>query len=290
VLTRKRVPGPAVAALALLLACTAPARAGLIIALHQGAHDPTTEGFVNFANIGTATTGPVLNDMGHDAWSIAASGNQVGDLIQFSPGQQQAVSQGFTMSLLARVVQGPVDPTGTFFFYPSIGAAIDVGSTRRFDLYLGIDSNGDTVATLADTLVPSGFGFFTHGATYTLTDSGYHQYQLVYNPGTQTADLFIDGIDRIMGYQGQTGYVSGGVAAFGAFNTGQGNFSSFQVEVNGGASAAPAPHGLALLASAAVSLVGYGWRRRAVPAARPSCVPGPWAGPAEDRMWPIVSR
>ena len=88
-------------------------------------------------------------------------------------------------------------------FYPSIDDDIGFGNGRRFDMAIGLNSSGNQVAVLPTDLV-GGYNFDTAGPSYTLSDDNYHTFQLVYNPASQTADLSIDGIDRITGYAGQT--------------------------------------------------------------------------------------
>jgi hypothetical protein len=65
----------------------------------------------------------------------------------------------------------------------------------RWDIQLGINSQGDTVVSLP-TIV--GYGsqqgvVINTGPTYTLSDAAYHTYQLYYSPTTSTANLYIDG-------------------------------------------------------------------------------------------------
>jgi hypothetical protein len=44
-----------------------------IIASHQGATDPNTEGFTGTNTIGSSTFGPLANDLGLPAWRITGS-------------------------------------------------------------------------------------------------------------------------------------------------------------------------------------------------------------------------
>ena len=234
-------------------------------ALHQGASDPATEGFSYQALFGPASTGPVINDMGYNAWNITADSvnTQAYYVLSFTSDQDTALAtQGFTMTLLARVPSGPMNPTGGNF-YPSIDDTADFGAGRRFDLALGLNSNGDTVAMLP-TAYMGGTNYFTSGPSYTLTGSGssYHLFQLVYSATTQTADLYVDGVDRISGYAGQTQFFDSGAAQFGSDNGGQGNTNLFEVQVG---AAVPEPSTLMLAVPAIVIGLGCAWRRRRKP-------------------------
>lgn len=241
----------------------APRAVGGVISLHQSANDPTTEGFQFIHNFGTPPRYPVYNDMGLDAWHLApgTSYDQAGYGDYFSAAEwAQIQTQGFRLDVTARITTGrQIAPSAPF--YPSIGFGIDVAVGRRFDFYLGLNSAGDTVAMLADRLI-GGANFYIQGPSYTLagSDKTYHNYDFVYDATTGTADLFVDGVVRISGYRGQTGYWNGGMAFFGAFNGGEGNFNLFRLE-SGPASTneVPEPSTLALCASGGVVLL---FRRR----------------------------
>ncbi len=188
-------------------------------ALHQGANDPTTEGFSFESLFGPSSVGPVSNDMGYNAWNITAlsDGTQAYYIQNFTAAQNhELATEGFTMTLLARVPGGPMNAPGANF-YPSVNDTVDFGNGRRFDLALGLNTNGDTVAYLATSYAGNGGGHFhIGGPSYTLAGSGtgYQLYELVYDATTMTADLYIDGVDRISGYQGETQFPDAGGAAF----------------------------------------------------------------------------
>jgi hypothetical protein len=240
-------------------------RAGSVYALHRGANDPTTEGFTYIDDFGPASTGPVFNDMGYNAWAIssASSTTQVAYEVAFTSAQNSALAaQGFTMSLFASVPNGTMNPINGNF-YPTIDDVVDFGSGRRFDLAIGLNANGNPVATLVSSYFGGTGGagsFYTSGPSYTLTGSGstYHLYELVYNAATQTADLYIDGVDRISGYTGQTQFYDSGGTSFGADNGGQSNNNLFELQVG---VAVPEPSTFVLSSVAAV-VVGTTYTRR----------------------------
>ncbi len=231
---------------------------------HTGSTDPIAEGFGLWANLGSSTVEPVRNDGGYEAWSITGL-TPFQQYAYFSeplnPSQQSDIeNQGFVLTVVERVLQG-IAPDYSPSNPAIIGVvAVSTGS-QRFDIDLGIDSNGDTVVVLADNAYYSGNNVVTPGASFTLMGSGgsYHAYQLVYDPKTQLADLFVDGIERIQDYAGfsyptnplYSLYISGA-------NGGQANFSSVQFT----SSPIPLPGAVWLFAVGIVGLAGISTGRK----------------------------
>jgi hypothetical protein len=103
------------------------------------------------------------------------------------------------MTTIARVVSG-----GGF-------ANVDFGAgRRRFDINLIKTVDGNTLVRLNAAIPPGA------SPQYTITGTGYHTYELAFDPPTQTATLFIDGIPRLAGYAGHTDFVSNLGPWFGA--------------------------------------------------------------------------
>lgn len=239
------------------LALTGFAHAAISIT-HAGAVDPTTEGFTIEACCGQSAFGSVLNDLGHDAWSITGQarsyqfGYYSGTL---SPGQKADIgSQGFILTLEARASQGlaPAYDSGSHITVG--GAAVDMG-TSRFEIGLGVDGNDDTVVVLPTSIDPFGpdGSIRTPGPSYTLTGSGssYHTYQLVFNPEVRSADLFVDGTERIRGYTGDPSFLDNKGLKFGAFSGGQINFVQVQLT-----SPVPEPSTHAMMGAGVLLLIG----------------------------------
>jgi hypothetical protein len=256
-----------VATLALLLIGVTPSHADLLYT-HSGSIDPTTEGFTGSEVVGPAsTTGPLTNDQGLPAWFIAGSG-QSSQYAYFSPAltasqQAEIVSQGFTMTVVARVLQNGLAPPYTTSDPVRIGAADVSYGGVRWELDLALNSNGDTVVILPNTIAASGPGgsVQTFGASYTLTGSGstYHTFQLFYNPTTMVADLSVDGVTRLTGYTGETSFVGTEALAFAATSGGQGNFNLVQVQT--GPASVPEPSTAIVASFGAVAFLAYGWSR-----------------------------
>ena len=207
-----------------------------IIIQHNGSIDPTTEGFSAASCCGPSTVSPINNDLGESAWSI--KGDDISSQVLYFSGpftssqKQTILNNGFVLSTKIRVIGGATyTPSKPFVTAQS---QIDLGSIR-FDMAWSIDSNGDTVVVLPDS-----FGFesgllIAYGQSYTLTGSGssYHLFELVYNPYTQSATLFIDGVVRLSGFGGSSQYLddSGVRWGTGRADYGQANFSKIQFSI-----------------------------------------------------------
>ena len=198
---------------------------------YQAPADPTTAGFRAIVAVGPApqVNEPIANDLGFPAWSISGLGLSSQFAYSFGTlsAEQKAdlASEGFTLTLRGRVLQGNAPAYDAGFNTVIGGAIVDTGS-KRYDLFLGINSSGNTVAVLItefDAFGPGGSirGF---GPSYTLNDAGYHTYELIFNPQTQSASLFIDGAEGISGYTGHTQFLIG-EPRFGAISGGGMNFN-----------------------------------------------------------------
>jgi hypothetical protein len=240
-----------------------------IIAQHQGSTVPATEGFSTVTFGAASTVGLLANDQGLPAWFIAGTG-QSAQLAYASPAltpaQQTAITnQGFVMTMTARVLQG-LAPAYDSTNHVVIGGADFTFAGRRFEMDLGLLTNGDTVVVLPTSIDNGGPGqsIRAPGPSLTLAGSGssYHTYQLSYNPATQLADLFVDGVDRIQNYAGHTSFTNPGLGLiWGAFSGGQGNFNLASLQT-GQIAAVPEPSPLILGGLTALLALGAAWRRR----------------------------
>lgn len=211
---------------------TNPAAAAFSIE-YQAAANPATQGF-STVTIPPAprVLGPIADDLGYPAWSISGLGlsSQFGYLSGALTAAQKAEinSQGFTLTLRGRVLRenAPAYDAGSNTIIG--GASVETGF-RRYDIRLGIDHNGSTVAVLLTSHDASGPGGSIRGfgPSYTLNDAGYHTYDLVFNPNTQppSARLFIDGVERISGYTGNGSFVGDRGLVFNATSGGGMNFN-----------------------------------------------------------------
>jgi hypothetical protein len=272
---------PQIAAMVAALGLAWEAKADLIIS-HQGNTDPTTENFGLWPFNGGITTSPLANDLGLAAWQIANPGstnqqafyNQLGGTGHIDPGgsgltqaEIDAInSYGFTMSLQARIIQGPTyNPGGNGLF--SVDITVAGFNGHRYDIELVSDGNGNTLVILPSLTSFDGTHFTStpFGTPLLITGNGYHLYQLTYDPTTGQAALFVDGVESVSDYLGTA--VSGGATsnnyglAFGVVDDATGNFALASLS-SGQLSAVPEPSTLPLIGISVASMTGYAWRRK----------------------------
>ncbi len=182
------------AAMILLTIGLESARAGQILAVHQRDTDPTTEGFTPMQFVGSSSVGPMANDLGLPAWQITGL-SQSSQFAYVAPGlsaseQSDIASQGFTMTIVARVLQNGLAPAYGSPDFVTIGGATVNYAGVRWEVDLGFNSHGDTVVVLPTTVDAGGPGgsIRSFGQSYTLMGSGstYHTYELEYNPSTHS--------------------------------------------------------------------------------------------------------
>ena len=241
------------AATVLVIVETSRAEAG-IIASAEGMTNPTTEGFTTVTFGASSTAGPLSNDLGLPAWSITGSGQSsqfgYGTAALTTAQLSNIASNGFTLTLVERALLNGLAPAYTSSDPATIGGAYVGYAGVRWEIELGLNSNGDTVVVLPTTLDNGGPGesIRSFGPSYTLTGSGstYNTYQLVYNSTTQLADLFVDGKEVLSNYSGDTSFYTNNALKFSAASGGEGNFNLVQVQT--GDAVIPEPGSLTLLA------------------------------------------
>jgi hypothetical protein len=206
---------------------------------HTGAANPNNEGFATVSYVPNVSTKAVVNDLGVDSWEINSldTSSQFGYFSGAFTTEQKAgiAANGLSVSFSERVLQGPTPSiynSTTPYVLSAVG--VDTG-TRRYQLFLGLDANGDTVAVLP-TYIDEGAGnrIRAPGTSYTLTGqgNGYHDYRLVLDPTTQLASLYIDSQVRLEDYAGYTNFVSNLGLGFSGFGGGIARFSNVQLSLN----------------------------------------------------------
>lgn len=177
-----RIPG-----VLLSLLAVSSLSAQTVLFSHYGFTGPGIEGWVveaGPASEGQVFVGPYPDPVGPtDAFVINDASSAPGATWRYreplSP-DALAVAQsvGWTLRVEVRVhaSSDPVD---------FATAAEVVTGARRHLLRFGSDAAGNALVRLDD------------GPTVTAAGSGYHLYELVFDPGTATADLFVDGVERI---------------------------------------------------------------------------------------------
>lgn len=146
------------------------------------------------ASIAGPATGVGINDGGTPAWEInnsADAGTEEFYTMFPTPADLTAGSTlGWKLSANVRVPTSNMGATAAMTV--SFGDA-----TTRWAMDLGSDADGDPRVRL---------NWGGGGPLYTLEGAGsgsYHLFELVYNPVSDNADLFIDGVERISDWAGE---------------------------------------------------------------------------------------
>jgi hypothetical protein len=134
----------------------------------------------------------------------------------------------------------------------------DPSLVRSFSMYLGTDDDNNAEVGLfshVDSGDPLEFAF---SDTYAVGSGGYHLYELRYNPALDTAELYVDGADTGIDYDGYDNpdglnrILWGSNASAG---TGNVNYSLVEFEI------VPEPSTLGLLGVGLVALLGFRRKR-----------------------------
>ena len=207
---------------------------------HLGNTNPITEGFSIIETAAIVATGPITNDAGRNSWEMAAlsTGTQYSYVSgAFAPNEKLDIStNGFAFSFEARVIQGVATTTySTANPYLIAGAGIDNG-TKRFEVLLGLDFNGDTVVVLPSSINNEGPGnrIGATGPNFTVVGqgNGYHKYDLLYSPTTQQASLYIDGLLTAGDYTGYNNFISNHGLGFSVFSGGIARYSAVSLNLS----------------------------------------------------------
>ena len=173
----------------LLVACILPSAdvdAGVIIA-HRGANNPLTEGFSN-GQPGNA----VFNDLGTglDAWNIQGIGSF--PRYHFTPSASQIAElvNGYRATARLRNLVTSQNPADTSNYFE-----MSVAGVGSIELKIGADSLGNPLLNVATSHGTAGTSVALDSS---ITGSGYHEYQLIYNPNVSASQvtIVVDGIDH----------------------------------------------------------------------------------------------
>ncbi len=187
-----------------------------------GAFDPLDEGFLPHNQV-TGTVSFNTERTGYDGWRVFGTG--AGDFYHkplTDAQKRQAAERGWTLSADMRLEEG------------GIYAVVDLlGHGRRFDIGVQREADGTRVR-LNTQIVPTFAGI---DVSIPGLDEGYHHYELRYDQGLQTAELWVDGTRRAEGYRGHTQFQEADQGLlFGAApyrgDRGAGSFQSVRFEIN----------------------------------------------------------
>jgi len=219
-----------------MAALCAPA-AGAFTIGHVDANDPATEGFHTNTYQNDSTEGPIANDLGHAVWSI----KNLDTASQFSyqsgaltaAQSADAAKNGVTLTLVARVLPGVSSARYTASQPITLAGAFYDNGSVRWEIDLGLNAQNDVVVILPTSINDSGPGgsILAFGASYTLKGlgDGYNTYQLTVDPKTSLASLYVNGVEVLEKYTGETAFVKNAGLTFDAFSGGQGSFSLVQL-------------------------------------------------------------
>ena len=157
--------------------------------VHQGDVAPLTEAwFPQNGSVGVTNNGAV-RDGSTAAWNINDSSGAVntsGGWSRFLREDQIPIAQteGWTMKASISVLNTADTPDG------AIELSVYAASDKGYTLWLGSDAMGNPIVGEFQGTLPT----LTLGRTVTLNSGpGYHDYEMSYDPVSQTVDLFVDG-------------------------------------------------------------------------------------------------
>ena len=176
-----------------------------VLFTHAGAANPTSEGFYP-SNTGTG----IANDLGFPAWQYSGCGCPTDyHSVALTANQKiEAFSQGWQVDLRARLPQNDSLLFGN----------LDFGNSR-YDINLLLSPSGELTVSLNNFGVGPNYSYAVPGA-----GTAWHLYAMIYDPGSASARLDVDGLTVLTGYTGHGLYLSdlglwfGTTGASGSFN------------------------------------------------------------------------
>lgn len=163
---------------------------------HVGDTDPLEEGWLPF-NAGSeiASNDPV-DDGGVPAWFVnddTTKGRAAWTQPLGGPQIEQALAHGWRMEGTLRVANQQDALDG------AIELSAYLNSQEGYVLWFGSDSNSNTVV---GELVGAGSTGVHLGRTATVPGLDYHDFEMLYDPLSETVDVFADGVEILSDYEG----------------------------------------------------------------------------------------
>ncbi|MDC0936775.1 hypothetical protein OAS39_10855 [Pirellulales bacterium] len=156
---------------------------------HVGDNDPLSEGWFDFqGDVPIANNGPV-DDAGTAAWNIHDSSTAGGSREAYTRSLTadqlaQAGAEGWSFRGNLRVLDVNESPQG------AIELSVFLDSDVGYILWFGADAAGNPIVGEFSGSASSGLAV---GRTAVLDDAGYHDFEMAYDPGEQSVDVFADG-------------------------------------------------------------------------------------------------
>jgi hypothetical protein len=221
-----------------------------VIALHENANDPKSEGWTlrQGGLTGPIPTYPVVDDsgLGVDAWAIEDSSFDFegGYCVPLSIQEiADALRLGWKLSTRLRIVKVPE----RLNFTP-VQVLVGNGKSSHFGMAFHMESDGSPLINVGSEHEPELVDLDD-------LDSGYHLYELEFDPSTNQSHLLVDGTLRASNIDAFPGYLfSNESVCFGSsFAGGQGhaNYSLVKYEI------VPEPSSLLLISVATFQLLTY---------------------------------
>ncbi|MBN1851228.1 MAG: hypothetical protein JW829_00830 [Pirellulales bacterium] len=153
--------------------------------VHIGDNDPIGESWVLSTNGAIANNGPV-DDGGVPAWNMEDAGSTRAAWTRWISYDQiaEANSKGWKLHGRVRVLGTDDVPDG------GIELSVFPDSQVGYTLWLGSDAAGNAIVAEYGGVQASGLAL---GRSITLDSGGYHDYEIVFDPTSQTTDILVDG-------------------------------------------------------------------------------------------------
>ncbi|WP_157210948.1 PEP-CTERM sorting domain-containing protein [Verrucomicrobium spinosum] len=186
-----------------LIVVSTTLKAATVLYSHEGATDPTTEGWAKSASGATTIVTSAYTDTAdsnRESWRIYDPGEASGgtglyyQAVLTAPKTADILSTGWEYNATLKVPT--LDPnentawsTGSNTWVGFLAANDGLGNRRAWALMFGRNATGGTVVSL-------------FGGTSRTLDPGYHDYSMVYDPTTKLATVSIDGEVWLTNYAG----------------------------------------------------------------------------------------
>ncbi len=183
--------------------------ANTILSQHSGSNNPTTEGWTHNYGSGGGTTSGAINDGGTAAWYVDDTSVSIHTWESYtqtvnSAQIADASLYGWVLTANLRMI------SGTTGVHNSMHVLYRNGTTD-WAMSFNTDSDGDPIIQFGDPYYGTLFGSYTIEGG----EGANHTYSLVYDSVDESADLFVNGIERISDYTGN-GSTTATVVGWGA--------------------------------------------------------------------------
>lgn len=194
-----------------LMVVSTTLQAATVLYAHQGATDPSTEGWAKSTSAATTIVTSAYTDIAdnhRESWRIYDPGAISGGTGLYylasltAPKVVDLLSTGWEYNATIKVPT--LDPnensawtTGSNTWVGFLAANDGLGNRRAWALMFGRNATGGTIVSV-------------YGGTNKTLDPGYHDYSMVYDPSTRLATVSIDGEVWLTNYAGSNQGAAGG--------------------------------------------------------------------------------